>query len=126
MARLPKVGIRPTIDGRQMGVRESLEDQTMKMAENVAKLIESTLHYPNGDLVECVIADSTIGGVKEASDCKEKFNRENIGLTITVTRCWCYELETMELDNRITHDVWKFNGTIRKGAVYIAAVIEAF
>src|SRR5690625_226605 len=126
MTRLPKVGIRPTIDGRQMGVRESLEDQTMKMAENVAKLIESTLRYPNGDPVECVIADSTIGGVKEALDCKEKFNQENIGLTITVTPCWCYGLETMDLDNRIPHAVWGFNGTERPGAVYLAAVIAAF
>lgn len=126
MARLPKVGIRPTIDGRQLGVRESLEDQTMKMAENVSKLISSTLKYPNGDPVECVIADSTIGRVKEAADCKEKFEQENVGLTITVTPCWCYGLETMDLDDRIPHAVWGFNGTERPGAVYLAAVLAAF
>lgn len=126
MARLPKVGIRPTIDGRQLGVRESLEDQTMQMAENVAKLISSTLKYPNGEPVECVIADSTIGRVKEAADCKEKFEQENVGLTITVTPCWCYGLETMDLDNRIPHAVWGFNGTERPGAVYLAAVLAAF
>lgn len=126
MEKLPKIGIRPTIDGRQMGVRESLESQTMKMAENVAKLIESTLRYPNGEPVECVIADSTIGGVKEATDCKDKFEQENIGLTITVTPCWCYGLETMDLDNRIPHAVWGFNGTERPGAVYLAAVLAAF
>lgn len=126
MNRLPKVGIRPTIDGRQLGVRESLEEQTMKMAQNVAELIEGTLHYPNGDPVQCVIADSTIGGVKEASDCKEKFSQENIGLTITVTPCWCYGLETVDLDNSIPHAVWGFNGTERPGAVYLAAVLAAF
>lgn len=126
MTRVPKIGIRPTIDGRQLGVRESLEEQTMKMAENVAQLIESKLRYPNGEPVQCVIADSTIGGVKEASDCKEKFNQENVGLTITVTPCWCYGLETMDLDNQIPHAVWGFNGTERPGAVYLAAVIAAF
>src|SRR5699024_1224302 len=103
MMKYPKIGIRPTIDGRQMGVRESLEDQTMQMAKNVANLLESTLKYPNGTSVECVIADSTIGGVKEAVDCKKKFARENVGLTITVTPCWCYGLETMDLDNQIPH-----------------------
>src|SRR5699024_1128728 len=126
MARLPKVGIRPTIDGRQLGVRESLEDQTMQMAENVAKLISSTLKYPNGEPVECVIAESTIGGVKEATDCKEKFHQENVGLTITVTPCWCYGTETMDLDNKMPHAVWGFNGTERPGAVYLAAVLAAY
>lgn len=126
MMKYPKIGIRPTIDGRQMGVRESLEDQTMQMAKNVANLLESTLKYPNGTSVECVIADSTIGGVKEAVDCKEKFKRENVGLTITVTPCWCYGLETMDLDNQIPHAVWGFNGTERPGAVYLAAVLAAF
>src|SRR5690625_1476762 len=126
MTKLPKVGIRPTIDGRQRGVRESLEEQTMKMAQNVAELIEGTLHYPNGDPVQCVIADSTIGGVKEAADCKEKFKYENVGLTITVTPCWCYGMETMDLDSQIPHAVWGFNGTERPGAVYLAAVLAAF
>src|SRR5699024_8747096 len=82
--------------------------------------------YPNGTSVECVIADSTIGGVKEAVDCKKKFARENVGLTITVTPCWCYGLETMDLDNQIPHAVWGFNGTERPGAVYLAAVLAAF
>src|SRR5699024_7650554 len=113
-------GIRPTIDGRQLGVRESLEDQTMQMAENVAKLISSTLKYPNGAPGECVIADTTIGRVKEAADCKEKYEQENVGLTITVTPCWCDGLETMDLDNRSPHAVWGCNGTERPGAVYAA------
>ncbi|WP_042221899.1 L-fucose isomerase [Oceanobacillus manasiensis] len=126
MTRLPKVGIRPTIDGRRQGVRESLEEQTMNMAENVAKLVRETLKYPDGNPVECVIADSTIGGVKEATDCKEKFHRENVGLTITVTPCWCYGTETMDLDNKMPHAVWGFNGTERPGAVYLAAVLAAY
>lgn len=126
MTRLPKIGIRPTIDGRRRGVRESLEEQTMKMAQQVSELIHNNLKYPNGEAVECVIADSTIGGVKEASDCKEKFNQENVGLTITVTPCWCYGTETADLDNRIPHAVWGFNGTERPGAVYLAAVLAAF
>lgn len=126
MNRLPKVGIRPVIDGRRRGVRESLEDQTMKMAQNVSSLIKSSLKDPNGNPVECVIADSTIGGIKEATDCKEKFSQENVGLTITVTPCWAYGTETMDLDNRIPHAVWGFNGTERPGAVYLAAVLAAF
>ena len=81
----PKIGIRPTIDGRRMGVRESLEDQTMQMAKGVAKLLSDSLTYPNGEPVECIIAESTIGGVKEATDCKELFNKNNLALTITVT-----------------------------------------
>src|SRR5699024_786860 len=126
MNRLPKIGIRPTIDGRRRGVRESLEEQTMKMATQLSDLLQNSLHYPNGESIECVIADSTIGGVKEASDCKEKFEQENVGLTITVTPCWCYGTETMDLDNRIPHAVWGFNGTERPGAVYLAAVLSAF
>lgn len=126
MSKLPKIGIRPTIDGRQRGVRESLEEQTMQMAKEVQNLLERTLKYPNGASVECVIADSTIGGVKEAVDCKEKFQGENVGLTITVTPCWCYGLETMDLNNQIPHAVWGFNGTERPGAVYLAAVLAAF
>ncbi|WP_164215262.1 L-fucose isomerase [Virgibacillus sp. YIM 98842] len=126
MTRFPKVGIRPTIDGRRRGVRESLEEQTMNMAKNVSKLIQETLKYPNGEPVECVIADTTIGGVKEAADCKEKFHQENVGLTITVTPCWCYGTETMDLDNKMPHAVWGFNGTERPGAVYLAAVLAAY
>src|SRR5699024_4185209 len=126
MARLPKVGIRPTIDGRQLGVRESLEDQTMQMAENVAKLISSTLKYPNGEPVECVIADSKLARVKETEDFKEKFEKENVGLTITVRHYRGNDLETMELDNRITHAVCGFKGIKRPGAVYLAEVLAAF
>jgi L-fucose isomerase len=96
LSHLPKVGIRPTIDGRLGGVRESLEVQTMAMAKSTAKLISSKLRYPNGDPVECVVADSCIGGVAEAADCAEKFRKENVGVSLTVTRCWCYGSETMD------------------------------
>src|SRR5690625_1060641 len=96
------------------------------MAKNEKDLIESTLKYPSGEAVQCVIADTTIGGVKEAADCKEKFEQENVGLTITVTPCWCYGTETMDLDNRIPHAVWGFNGSERPGAVYLAAVMSAY
>jgi L-fucose isomerase len=119
---LPKVGIRPTIDGRLGGVRESLETQTMEMAQSAAKLI-SSLRYPNGQPVECVIADTCIGGVAEAAACAEKFAREGVGVSLTVTPCWCYGSETMEMDARIPKAVWGFNGTERPGAVYLAAVL---
>ena len=92
---LPKVGIRPTIDGRLGGVRESLEDITMNMAIGVAEMISSTLHHPDGSAVECVIADTTIGRVAEAAMCEEKFEREGAGVSLTVTPCWCYGSETM-------------------------------
>src|SRR5690625_2187110 len=91
--RIPKVGIRPTIDGRRRGVRESLEEQTMNMAKKVAKLISENIVHPNGMPVECVIADTTIGRVAEAEKCAEKFQKEGVGLTITVTPCWCYGYE---------------------------------
>src|SRR5690625_1460504 len=123
---LPKIGIRPVIDGRRQGVRESLEEKTMNMAKSVADLLEKTLNYPTGEPVECVIADTTIGGVNEAMACKEKFHKENVGLTITVTPSWGYGTETMDLDNRTPHAVWGFNGTERPGAVYLAAVMAAF
>ena len=120
---LPKVGIRPTIDGRYGGVRESLEDQVMAMAENAAKLISESLKYPNGEPVECVIADSCIGGVAESAACAEKFDRENVGVSLTVTPCWCYGSETMDMDPLRPKAVWGFNGTERPGAVYLAAVL---
>ncbi|MEE9367231.1 MAG: L-fucose isomerase [Pontiella sp.] len=120
---LPKVGIRPTIDGRYGGVRESLEDQVMAMAENAAKLISENLKYPNGEPVECVIADSCIGGVTESAACAEKFDRENVGVSLTVTPCWCYGSETMDMDPIRPKAVWGFNGTARPGAVYLAAVL---
>jgi len=120
---LPKVGIRPTIDGRLGGVRESLEDQTMAMARRVADLISSTLRYPNGEPVQCVIADATIGGVAEARAFASQFLRENVGVSLTVTPCWCYGSETMDMDPHLPKAVWGFNGTERPGAVYLAAVL---
>ncbi len=122
---LPKVGIRPTIDGRCRGVRESLEDQVMAMAENAAKLISENLTYPNGEPVECVISDTCIGGVAESAACAEKFDRENVGVSLTVTPCWCYGSETMDMDTLRPKAVWGFNGTERPGAVYLAAVLAA-
>lgn len=121
--RLPKVGIRPAIDGRLGGVRESLEEKTMAMARATAKVIADTVKHPNGMAVECIIADSTIGGVAEAAACADKFAREGVGLTITVTPCWCYGSETMDMDPYIPKAVWGFNGTERPGAVYLAAVL---
>lgn len=123
--QLPRVGIRPTIDGRLGGVRESLEKQTMDMARAAARLISENLRHPNGMPVECVIADSTIGGVAEAAACADKFRRENVGVSITVTPCWCYGSETMDMDPMVPKAVWGFNGTERPGAVYLAAVLAA-
>ena len=125
MSDFPRIGIRPTIDGRERGVRESLEEQTMGMATSVAELLSSTLRYPDGTPVECVIADTTIGGVAEAAAAAQKFRCENVGLTITVTPCWCYGTETMDMDPTLPHAVWGFNGTERPGAVYLAAVLAA-
>ncbi|WP_037284754.1 L-fucose isomerase [Saccharibacillus sacchari] len=122
----PKIGIRPTIDGRRRGVRESLEEQTMGMAQRTAAFLQENLRYPDGSPVECVIADSTIGGVAEASAAAAKFKRENVGVSITVTPCWCYGSETMDMDASIPHAVWGFNGTERPGAVYLAAVLSAY
>jgi L-fucose isomerase len=122
---IPKIGIRPTIDGREKGVRESLEDQTMGMAKSVADLLTKNLRHPNGMPVECIIADTTIGGVAQAAICAEKFERESVGLSITVTPCWCYGSETMDLNPCISKAVWGFNGTERPGAVYLAAVLAA-
>lgn len=121
----PKIGIRPTIDGRQGGVRESLEEKTMNLAKAVANLISSNLRYPDGAPVECVIAESTIGRVPEAAACADKFEREGVGATITVTSCWCYGSETMDMHPYWPKAVWGFNGTERPGAVYLAAVLAA-
>jgi L-fucose isomerase len=120
---LPKIGIRPTIDGRRKGVRESLDKQVMAMAKNAAKFLSANLRYPNGRPVQCVIADSCIGGVAEAAACAEKFAREGVGVSLTVTPCWCYGSETMDMDPLIPKAVWGFNGTERPGAVYLAAVL---
>jgi len=116
LTNLPKVGIRPTIDGRLGGVRESLEDQTMNMAKATAKLIASKLRYPTGESVKCVIADTCIGGVAEAAACAEKFRKENVGVSLTVTPCWCYGSETMDADPLTPKAVWGFNGTESAGA----------
>ncbi len=122
---LPKIGIRPIIDGRRKGIRESLENQTMDMARKTAKLISDHLRHPNGFPVECVIADTCIGGVKEAAQTAEKFKREGVGVSISVTPCWCYGSETMDMDPLMPKAVWGFNGTERPGAVYLAAVLAA-
>ncbi len=122
-AALPKIGIRPTIDGRREGVRESLEDQTMALAQAVARLFSESLRHGTGDPVECVIADTCIGGVAEAAACAEKFAREGVGVSVTVTPCWCYGSETMDMNPLIPKAVWGYNGTERPGAVYLAAVL---
>ena len=123
--KYPKIGIRPTIDGRQGGVRESLEEKTMSLAKAVAELISSNLRNGDGSPVECVIADSTIGRVAESAAAAEKFEREGVGSTITVTSCWCYGSETMDMHPHWPKAVWGFNGTERPGAVYLAAVLAA-
>ncbi len=119
----PKVGIRPVIDGRERGIRESLEKQTMDMARSAAALISKNLQYPNGKPVECVISDTCIGGVAEAAACAEKFRKEGTGLTLTVTPCWCYGSETIDMDPLAPKAIWGFNGTERPGAVYLAAAL---
>jgi len=119
----PKIGIRPTIDARQGGVRESLEDQTMNMALNLANFLSTNLKYSDGTPVECVMADTTIGRVDEAAACAEKFKKEGVSVTITVTPCWCYGSETIDVDPHTIKAVWGFNGTERPGAVYLAAAL---
>ena len=121
--RLPKIGIRPTIDGRRKGVRESLEEKTMNMARAVETLIKENLRYPSGEVVECVIADTTIGGVAEAARCADKFAMEGVGLTITVSAGWCYGSETIDMEPLMPKAIWGFNGTERPGAVYLAAAL---
>lgn len=125
MRKYPKIGIRPTIDGRQGGVRESLEEKTMNLAKSVANLIESNLKNGDGSPVECVIADSTIGRVGESAACAEKFEKEGVGSTITVTSSWNYGSETMDMNPHYPKAIWGFNGTERPGAVYLAAVLAA-
>jgi L-fucose/D-arabinose isomerase len=125
MKNYPKIGIRPTIDARQDGVRESLEEKTMNLAKAVADLISSNLKNGDGSPVECVIADGTIGRVAETAACAEKFERAGVGATITVTSCWCYGAETMDMNPHYPKAVWGFNGTERPGAVYLAAVLAA-
>ena len=122
----PKVGIRPVIDGRCNGVRESLEAQTMNMAKSAAKLISESLRYPDGSPVQCVVPGFTIGGCAEASACDAQFERENVGVSLTVTPCWCYGTETMEVNPLRPKAVWGFNGTERPGAVYLAAMLAGY
>ena len=121
----PKIGIRPIIDGRLGGVRESLEDTTMKMAKNVARLYAKELQYPDGTPVQCVIADSCIGGVVEATACAKKFEMNDVGVSLSVTACWCYGSETMDMNAALPKAIWGFNGTERPGAVYLAATLAA-
>lgn len=125
MKNYPKIGIRPTIDGRWGGVRESLEQQTMNMAHAAADLICSTLRYNDGTPVQCVISDTTIGSGAEAAACAEQFSTQNVVATLTVTPCWCYGSETFDMDPKTIKAVWGFNGTERPGAVYLAAVMAA-
>ena len=122
---LPKIGIRPCIDGRRNGVREGLEVQTMNMAKAAAKLITDNIRYPNGDAVEIVLADTTIGGVKEAAACQAKFEKAGVTITLSVSPCWCYSTEVMDFDPQTVKAVWGFNGTERPGAVFLAAVLSA-
>ena len=122
----PKIGIRPTIDGRWGGVRESLEEQTMNMARAAARLIEENVFYADGTPAQCVIGCTTIGGGAEAAKVAEQFSKENVVATLAVTPCWCYGSETMDLDPGTIKAVWGFNGTERPGAVYLAAVMAAF
>ena len=121
----PVIGIRPTIDGRRgpLKVREALEDQTMNMAKSAAKLFEENIRYSNGEPVKVVIADTTIGRVAESAACAEKFRKEGVDITLTVTPCWCYGAETMDMDPQTIKAVWGFNGTERPGAVYLASVL---
>ena len=125
IGRMPKIGIRPAIDGRRRGVREALEVQTMEMAKAVAQLLEESLRHSNGLPVECVVADSTIGGVAEAAMAEDLFRREGVEVSITVSPCWCYGAEVMDMDPLTPKAVWGFNGTERPGAVFLAAVAAA-
>lgn len=125
IGQYPVIGIRPTIDGRRgvLGVRESLEEQTMGMARMAADLFRENLRYSNGEPVRVVISDTTIGRVAEAAACADRFKREGVDITLTVTPCWCYGAETMDMDPNTIKGVWGFNGTERPGAVYLASVL---
>jgi len=123
---LPKIGIRPVIDGRRKGVRESLEQQTMQMARNAAKFLGQNLRHPNGLPLECVIPPTCIGGIAEAAETAELFAREGVGVSLTVTPCWCYGTEVMDSDPLLPKAIWGFNGTERPGAVYLAAALAGY
>jgi L-fucose/D-arabinose isomerase len=126
IGRLPKVGIRPVIDGREKGIRESLENQTMNMAKSAANLIQKSLKFPGGEAVECVISETTIGGVADAARCADQFQREGVSVSLTVTPCWCYGNEVMDSDLFIPKAIWGFNGTERPGAVYLASALAGY
>ena len=125
IGKYPVIGIRPTIDGRRgyLKVRESLEEQTMNMALSAKKLFEENLRYTNGEPVKVVISPTTIGRVAEAARCADYFEDEGVDITLTVTPCWCYGAETMDMDPNTIKGVWGFNGTERPGAVYLASVL---
>jgi L-fucose/D-arabinose isomerase len=126
LGRLPKVGIRPVIDGRERGIRESLEEQTMNMARAAARLIESNLRFSSGEKVECIISETTIGGIADAARCADQFERERVAVSLTVTPCWCYGAEVMDTDPLIPKAIWGFNGTERPGAVYLASALAGY
>ena len=123
----PVIGIRPIIDARRgpMKLRESLEDQTMELALAAKKLFEENLYYSNGEKVKVIIADHSIGRVPEAAACADQFKKEGVDITLSVTPCWCYGSETMDMDPHTIKGVWGFNGTERPGAVYLAAVLAS-
>ncbi len=126
IGRLPKIGIRPVIDGRERGIRESLEEQTMNMAKTAARLIEENVRFSSGEKVECVISDVTIGGIADAARCADQFEREGVAVSLTVTPCWCYGAEVMDTNPLIPKAVWGFNGTERPGAVYLASALAGY
>src|SRR5512145_605848 len=126
IGRLPKVGIRPVIDGRETGIRESLENQTMTMAKNAARLIEENLRFPSGEKVECIISETTIGGIADAARCADQFEREGVGVSLTVTPCWCYGMEVMDSNPLTPKAIWGLNGTERPGAVYLASAVAGY
>ena len=126
MNNYPKIGIRPTLDGRRFGVRESLEESTSELARSIAKFLEENIRYPDGSKVKCVIADQNISGAYEADLCREKFKKENVGVSITVSLSWCYGTETLDLDPHTPKAVLGFNGTERPGAVYLAAALAGY
>ena len=125
IGNLPKIGIRPIIDGRRRGVRESLEEPTLALARAAAALLTSNLRHANGLPVECVVPDFCIGGSAEAARAADLFARSDVGVSISITPCWCYGSETMDMDPLTPKAVWGFNGTERPGAVYLAAVLAA-
>ncbi len=126
IGELPKIGIRPVIDGRERGVRESLEQQVMDLAKAAARFIEENIYFPGGEKVECVISDTCIGGVAEAAMSAEKFQKEGVGVSLTVTPCWCYGTEVMDTDPLTPKAIWGFNGAERPGAVYLAAAMAGY